>query len=133
MPIYLYQNIETEEIKEVYQSVHDKHEYSENGIKFQRVFTIPNASSNTQINPFSSKEFVSKLDNKKGETIGSTMDRAAELSAKRAEKNGKDPIKEKYYKDFSKRHKGLQHPTQVKENCAPTIKKLADLGIKVNF
>ncbi len=133
MPLFLYSHPETGEVKEIYQSVHDKHEYKEGTIIFNRVWTVPNANCDTILDPHSKSEFISKLANKKGETIGTTMDRAAELSERRAAKEGKDPIKEKYYNDFTNRHKGKVHPQQAKENCAPIVDKLAKLGVKVKL
>ena len=41
MPIYLYQNPKTGKVKEIVQSVHDTHEYSEDGIKWDRIFRNP--------------------------------------------------------------------------------------------
>ena len=38
------------------------------------------------------------------------FDRSAELSEKRRKIYGKDPVKEKYYKDWSKKRKGKVHP-----------------------
>ena len=36
-------------------------------------------------------------------------DRSKELSEIRAAKEGKDPIKEKYFKDYAKKTKGKKH------------------------
>jgi hypothetical protein len=48
------------------------------------------------------------------ETIGDTMERSRELSHKRAEENGGiDPIKRKFFDNYSKERKGKKHPKDV--------------------
>ncbi len=133
MPLYSYISPIDNHIVTVFQTMKEKHEYKEGDVVFNRVWEVPCANSDSIIDPHSKSEFISKLANKKGETIGTTMDRAAELSARRAAKEGKDPIKEKYYNDFTNRHKGKVHPQQAKENCAPIVDKLAKLGVKVKL
>jgi len=68
MPIYIYHNIETDEYREIVQSMKEDHAYfGEDGSEssWTRVFTIPNASIDSQIDPFSSKQFVDKTQNKR--------------------------------------------------------------------
>ena len=44
------------------------------------------------------------------------MDLSAELSHKRADKaGGLDPVKEKFYDNYSKERKGAEHPNRIKE------------------
>ena len=103
MPIYLYSNPETEEIREVFQGMNDIHVFEEGGVKWKRVFTVPTASIDTKIDPFSQKQFIEKTGNKKG-TIGNMMDLSAELSQKREQSNGKeDPVKRKHFSDYEKK------------------------------
>jgi hypothetical protein len=115
MPIYEYQNPETGELIEVLQTMVEDHVYFDSdGLEWKRVFTAPNMSVDSQIDPYSSKDFVQKTENKKG-TIGDMMDYSKELSQERAEKNGGvDPVKEKYYKDYSDKRKGAKHVDQIK-------------------
>ena len=37
-------------------------------------------------------------------------DRSKELSEKRKEKEGRDPVQQQYFKDYSKKRKGVKHP-----------------------
>ena len=68
----------------------------------------PNTSIDTQIDPWSTKDFVDKTKNKGG-TLGDLFDKSAELSRKRASENGGvDPIKRKSEKTYSKDRKGLK-------------------------
>jgi hypothetical protein len=125
MPIFIYKNPETGEVKEIIQSVNDNHSYSENGVKFERQFTIPNMSTDTRIDPWDSSSFI-KATNKPG-TIGEIMDRSAELSEKRAG-GSLDPIKEQYYESYAERRGGKEHPDKVIKKAQD---KLSQMGVNV--
>lgn len=118
MPIYIYQNPKTKKTKEIIQTMNEPHEYSENGVKWQRVFTVPQASFVTKIDPFSSKQYVDKTGNMKG-TYGDLLDLSAELSEKRAEKFGEDPIKRQHFNEYEKKT-GKKHladrPTKYEDS-----------------
>jgi len=111
MPFYSYINPETEEIIDVVQSVHDDHIYiDKNGLKWSRVFTAPEINTQGQLKSTSSqKEFAEFTKNKK-DSMGDMWDRSRELSDKRKKIYGKDPVREQYYKDWSKKRKGKIHP-----------------------
>lgn len=113
MPIYLYSHPETGEIKEVFQGMNDEHSYEEEGVKFKRIFTVPQASIDTKVDPYSKKDFKEKICNKKG-TIGDLWDASAEMSEKRAAKDGKDAIKEKALDNYAKERQGRRHISEVK-------------------
>lgn len=123
MPIFLYSHPDTGEVKEIIQSVHDKHEYFENGVKFNRVFTVPTASIDNKWNEFSSKDFAEKTAKKKG-TIGDLWEKSQELSLKREKLVGKDTIKEQFYKDYSKERNNHDHPDIKKQKMKKTLDKL---------
>lgn len=112
MPLYIYENKETGEIREVFQNMKDKHEYFGevgNEDSWKRVFTVPQASIDSEIDPFKPSDFVEKTGKKKG-SYGDVLDRSAELSEKRADLNGGiDPIKRKYFDDYSKERNGAKH------------------------
>lgn len=122
MPIYLYEHPKTKKVKEIVQTMNEPHVYEENGITWNRVFTVPQASIDANIDPFNQQQFIDKTGSKNG-SVGDVWDRSAELSAKRAEKaGGVDPIKEKYYKKYSKTRKGKPHPKQILESVNKTYK-----------
>ena len=129
MPIYIYHNLETDEYREIVQSMKEKHEYfGENGDEksWKRVFTVPQASIDSVIDPFNTQQFVDKTYSKKG-TYGDLIDRSAELSDKRAQAaGGLDPVKEKYFENYSKARKGAKHPDQFK-------KKFENNHVSVDF
>jgi hypothetical protein len=115
MPIYVYKHPEREEYREVFQGMNDEHVYSEDDVEWSRVFLAPNASIDNTIDPFNKQQYIDATYNKKG-TIGDMMDLSSELSAKRAEKSGGlDPVKEKFYNDYSKERNGAEHPNRLKE------------------
>lgn len=107
MPEYIYENPDTGEQVSVWQSVHEEHVYEIEGVEYGRVYTVPQASIDTRIDPYSEKEFREKT---KVENVGDIWDRSKELSEIRTAKEGKDPIKEKYFKDYAKKTKGKKHP-----------------------
>jgi hypothetical protein len=120
MPLFLYQHPNTQEIKEIVQSVHDLHEYYEDGVKWNRVFTVPQVGIDSKINPYDSKAFVEKTGKMKG-TLGEIMDASRELSEKRGGEN--DPLKKKYYQDWSGKRKGRDHPDIKKKKLKENLSK----------
>lgn len=116
MPLYIYKHPETNEHKEILQGMNDVHEYFEDDVKWQRVFTSPNASIDgvAFAAPESLKDFVKVTDNKKL-SVGDIQDISKEASAKRAEKNGGvDPIKQKSFDEYSSRRRGIKHQDERK-------------------
>lgn len=122
-PIYSYTNDETGEIKDILQGMNDNHSYSEDGKQWRRLYSVPNASIDTKIDPFSAKDFINKTGTKKG-TVGEVMDLSAELSHKRAESTGtEDPVKRKLFQDYNKKvgKKHLLDKPKVIENSKVKI------------
>lgn len=104
----------------------------EQGFKWKRIVPTeaPQASIDTKVDPYSAADFA-KATNKRG-TIGDLWDRSAEMSAKREDKEGegKDPIKNQFYENYSKKRKGKKHPQQVREE---STRKLKDKGIRLDW
>lgn len=99
MPQYLFLDELTNKIEEVFfkfadaPSIGTYIEYENR--KLRRLATIPNASSDSvAVDPYSSKDFA-RITNKGG-TIGELWDRSAEMSEKRKDKDGIDPVMEKH-------------------------------------
>lgn len=111
MPYYLFRNEETKEVVEVFFHMNDEKKYvDDSGIEWKRIFTVPQATIATRINPFSQAEFVRATENKT-DTLGDLWDRSKEMSERRAEKaGGVDPVKEKFFNDYSQKRKGALHP-----------------------
>jgi|TARA_R110000751_G_scaffold283106_1_gene386419 hypothetical protein len=113
MPEYVYENPKTGELVNVWQSVHEDHSYEIDGVVFNRIFTVPNAAIDTKIDPYSQKDFKEKA---KGSTVGELWDQSKELSQKREEKEGVDPVKTKFFKDYASKGKGNKHPQDPAKN-----------------
>tara|TARA_R100001443_G_scaffold16503_1_gene26556 strand:- start:379 stop:762 length:384 start_codon:yes stop_codon:yes gene_type:complete len=115
MPIYVYKHPEREEYEEVFQGMNDEHVYEKDGVTWDRVFLAPNASVDANIDPFSNQQFIDSTYNKKG-TYGDMMDYSSELSEKRAAANGGiDPVKQKYFKNYSEKRNGAKHMAEMKK------------------
>ena len=127
MPYYIFKY--KNKTIEVFQHMNEPHVYiDEFGIQWERVFTKPNAAIDTQADPYSVNDFAKKT-NKKG-TIGDLMDQSQELSIKRKDKDGVDPIREKYYDSWSKRRKGRTHPDKQKTISDVDTKKILKKYLK---
>lgn len=110
MPLYDFQNPETGEIKEIFFSMEEEKVFiDDDGIEWTRLFSIPNASFDTEIDPYSATDFKKATENKKG-SYGDMLDRSKELSEKRKSKDGKDPVQQKWFKNWSKKRSGQKHP-----------------------
>lgn len=120
MPIYLFKNPNTGKVVSVIQGMNEDHSYSENGIKYERVFTIPNASIDSQIDPYSSNQFIEKTGKMKG-TLGEIWDYSKEMSEKRSRVTGSDPIKEKAEAAYSKKRRGIKYKEKVTPSEMPKI------------
>ena len=103
MPLYRFKNPQTGEEVEVFQSMKDHHNYSENGVDYERIFLIPNAKIDG-----SESNFKAHLNNKKG-TLGDTIDASKEAAEKRKQLYGHDPVQKKFFKEYSGKRKGLKH------------------------
>jgi hypothetical protein len=61
MPIYVFQHPETEEVTEVIQRMKAPHVYTDKkGVEWQRIWAIPNASSDVNIDAFDPNVFNDK-------------------------------------------------------------------------
>lgn len=102
MPEYTFTNHDESEYLDVFFHMNDEKRFvGPDGKEWRRVYTSPNASidSSTNIDPNSSRDFVEKTGKKRG-NYGDLLSLSAELSAKRAAKEGKDPVKEKWLNTY---------------------------------
>jgi hypothetical protein len=111
MPLYTYINPKTKQTIDIVQSVHDEHIYiDKNGLEWNRVFTAPEVNTHGTLKAETTdKQFSEYTKNQKG-NIGDLWDRSNELSEKRKKVYGQDPVKKKYYDNWSKKRKGKVHP-----------------------
>ena len=125
MPIFIYSHPETGEIREIVQSVHEEHSFTdESGIKWQREFTVPMAAMDTQNDAFDDKKNLEKIKNTKG-SLGDILDYSKEQSSRREEKLGTtDPKKQNYYDNYAKDRNGKRHLNEKKEKLAKISKEI---------
>jgi hypothetical protein len=129
MPMYVFEHPVTKSIQNVFFHMNDEKKFvDEQGVEWNRVYISPNAAIDTQVDPYSAKDFA-KATNKPG-TLGDLFDRSQELHLKRKDKEGKDPFREKFYENYSKKHKGNKHYLQQREENA---QKFKDIGISVEM
>ena len=123
MPVYIFQK--DKKIVEIILGMNDPKVYfGEDGKEegWERVWTNPNASIDSQWDADSSADFINKSNNKKG-SYGDLLDKSKELSEKREKKYGIDPQKEKYLNDWSKQRKGKKHPEKLKKEAREIARK----------
>lgn len=107
MPEYLFRNPETDEYISVIQGVNEDHSYSENGVEFERVFTVPNASIGSKQD--GSYESFKKATTNKKITLGDAWSISRESSEKRQQDRGRDKVKKSYFEDYSKKRQNKKH------------------------
>ena len=110
MPIYSFENPESGEILDLFFNMDEDKKYTdESGTEWRRIYGSPQLNTLGSIDPWNSDDFVNKTSSTKG-SMGDLMDRSKELSNKRAsENNGVDPVKQQYFKNYSKKRKGAKH------------------------
>lgn len=119
MPIYLFKNPATGKIISVFQAMNESHTYCDKEIEYERVFTVPNAQVDTELD--SSSKFVEKTGKMKG-TLGEIWDYSQELSEKRAAKHdGIDPMRQKAEEKYSKKRKGIKYKSKINPSEMPKI------------
>lgn len=119
MPYYIFEHISTGKTEEVFFHMNDDKVYNgKNGKqkgKWRRVFINPQASIDTSIDPYSETQFINKTGGK-NYTKGDGWDLSAELSAKRAAKEGSDPVKDKFYKEQRELRGGKASGAEIKDH-----------------
>ena len=116
MPLYTFSHPQSGETIDIYFKMNEKKEYiDEHGTTWVREYYSPELNTTGKTNPWDSKQFVEKTGKTRGK-MGDMMDLSAELSKERAsQNNGVDPVKEKYYKQYSKERMGSTHPDKLKK------------------
>lgn len=129
MPLYNFTNIVTQEVKDFLYSMKEAPKVGSiieaEGGKWKRNITTSQIATAgiSPLDPYSAKDFATKTGNMKG-NVGNMWDLSKELSERRAAKEGADPVKQAYYKDYSKKHKGRKHISEKKEGHDAAIKEL---------
>jgi len=134
MPNYTFKNLDTGEEKDFFYSMKEVPSSDTviiaDGVRWKRIFVAPqlNTTGMKPIDPFSQKAFREKTGSMKG-NLGNLWDVSKELSEKRAEKLGEDPLKKKYFDDYRKRKRGINHTAELAEGHKKAKKDFED-GVK---
>lgn len=111
MPLYTFFNPLNGDTIDVFFHMNDDKKYiDKNGLEWKRKYHSPELNATGSTDAWNSKQFVEKTGRNKGK-LGDMLDMSADLSKERAsQNNGVDPLKEKYYKRYSKERNGAIHP-----------------------
>jgi hypothetical protein len=122
MPVYLFRHPGTDLVIEELQKMNDPHVYiDDDGVEWERVWTSPNAGIDTKLDG-SKKSFMKYTADKKG-NMGDLWDASRRCSDIREKQRGKDPVKDKYFKNYSERRRGKKHQQDPKgENSGKFFK-----------
>lgn len=118
MPLYLFQNQKTKEIREIFFHMSDDKTYKgENGNEenWARVYISVNAAIDTKVDHKNPNSFLETSYKKKG-NYGNLVDLSKELSDKRAKESdsGADPVKTNTFDSWSETRNFKKHPQDTR-------------------
>lgn len=128
MPFYSFVNVKTKKIEDIFFHMKDVPSIgsvikNDDGEDIKRIALKPNAAIDSiDGDPFDKNSFI-KATNKKGGTFGSMFDLSKEFSDKRLQKEGIDPIADKYDKDRKEKY-GLESMRKKKQKSIERLKKI---------
>lgn len=141
MPLYLFEDQDGKQITVVMdtkQPIEAYHSQVVNGKTYKRVYTVPCASVDSRVG-VTSDEFRRATTNKKMK-VGEMQDLSKEMHLRREEKEGIDPVKEKFYENYEKSmgqpHQNVvkrQTQSQRRKKGAKAKEKLKKYGVEVSF
>lgn len=126
MPLLPFQNPDTGERREVFVDINSKdpgqfRQQEIDGKAWTRILEVPMMATDTKIDPFSQSDYVRNTGSKKG-SLGDLFDYSGEMSAKRADAAGKDPVKDQFYADWAAKHPGQVHQNKKKDDANEALK-----------
>ena len=130
-PYYEFQNPNTNHIIGVYQPMDSEHKFiDEDGLEWNRVFSKPQAvvSSLSNLNPRDAKAFVKATGERKGK-LRDIYQLSAEMSEKRAAKDGLDHVKLKSWDKYEQKRVKTVHPERAKQQIKEKFKNKIDIEL----
>jgi len=104
MPLYVFKHPEEEVVVEIIQKMEETHVFvDDEGTEWERVWDTPNTSVDTNQLDGSKESFMKYTENRKG-TLGDLWDASRECSEKRIQRDGKDHVKEKFFKEYKEKN-----------------------------
>lgn len=102
-----------------------------NGVTYKRIYAAPLTSRDTSFGDCDRGDFARKVDGKRGLKLGDSWEISAEMSERRAQRDGVDPVREQFYSNYAKEN-GERHPDVVRrERLDRANAKLGEWGIKL--
>lgn len=141
MPLYSFQASDGEAISVVMDTKQPPESYRvqyKNGKSYKRVYDAPRISIDSR--PGVSESDFTRATSGKKMTIGQMQDLSKEMHEKRAEKEGQDPVKEKFYQNYEKQM-GQKHSNVIKKQtetmrakrAAKAKEKLRRHGVEITL
>lgn len=106
-----------------------------NGVTYKRVYAVPLAAVDmgTRLGDASAHDFERiTATTKRGLKVGDAWEISAEMSAKRAQRDGKDAVRERWYAEYEKRTKDKHPDVKQREALARANAQLAEMGMSIN-
>lgn len=86
----------------------EKRYFGPDGKEWRRVYTIPQMSIDVKLDPRNKNDFVRRTE--KYTRLGDFQNKSRELSEIRAQKDGKDSVKEAFFDEYKRKTNGKPHP-----------------------
>lgn len=103
------------------------------GKVYKRVYSAPLAAKDTRFGDCSATDFRRKTTDKAGLKVGDMWEISAEMSERRKQRQGHDPVLEQHYANHEKEY-GEKHPDVVKRERQERLnERMKEWGIKVNL
>jgi hypothetical protein len=110
LPVYSFINDNTGETKDIVMTMTEDHRYvDESGYEWRRIFCVPQAAIDANADISNKNVFLQKTGKQTGK-MKDLYEQSQEASAKREKRYGADPVKKKYFENWSKVRKGKKHP-----------------------
>ena len=134
MPVLDFQHEESGEIISVLVPLaapdKDRHVQEQDGKVYKRVYAAPLAAHDTKAKDGTYEDFTRVVANKKM-SVGEAWKISKEMSEYREHKQGTDPVKESFYKEYAK-NMGSEHPDVTKRKRLAEKEKLyKEMGLKI--
>lgn len=117
MPCYIFEHPKTKKRIEISQGMDAEHIYIDSkNVKWDRVFVNPQVNTDVvALDPFNPADFNRKTASK-NDKVGKLFERSKEMSERRKDKLGYDPVKEKWMKDYSAKRGNKPYPKKDGNN-----------------
>ncbi len=127
MPQYRFENPENqEEFVDVFFHMNDTKVYfAPDGKEWRRKYFSPQAAKDTQIDPRNKNDFVRRTE--KYSTVGDMFSISKEMSEKRESKDGRDEVKEVYFKKYTQDRGGNKVHPASRPKKIETLQVVVDL------